>query len=240
MTQWNVLIYNDAGASADSVNELLRFFEQAHIRAQTATGADLQNTRWQDQTELLIIPGGRSLPFYETLGEQGNQRIIDFVARGGKYLGICAGAYYACSETIFAKGLSHELILPGKLHFFESRAIGPVFAAEEFAYQSEQGARVVNITLKDSVYPVYFNGGCYFENAQTRVVANYTDNGLPAIIQCPFGKGQVTLSGVHPELSYRTIPKDNHPHHISLREALQSVDLKRENLMGILLGMIKG
>ena len=58
------------------------------------------------------------------------------------------------------------------------------------------------------IYNVYFNGGCYFKNADlypnTQVIACYANEGfeeLAAIIECKIGKGKALLCGVHPEYS---------------------------------------
>ena len=233
-----ILIYKDEGASLDSVNALLNSFKDTE--AKTVSGFDLQNTAWISHTRLLIIPGGKSVPFYEKLGAAGNKNIVAFVEQGGCYLGLCAGAYYASKETIFANGLPLELHLPGELNFFQGRAIGPVFADETFAYASEAGARVVDITWQDQqLYSLYFNGGCYFENASdfknVEILAHYTAKKLPAIVKCAIGKGCAILSGVHPELSFETVPDDSNTHHQTLRKSLLLVDENRKRLWSALL-----
>jgi len=204
----SILIYNDDGVSSDSANALLHYFRDENARFVTA--ADLRKNSWIFDTKLLIVPGGRSLPYYEKLGKAGNNNIISYVGQGGTYWGFCAGAYYACTKTLFSEGLPLELKLPGELHFFEGRAIGPVFADAEFAYGSESGARIVDVIWKDeSTHAVYFNGGCYFEHAEafknTEILSVYASNKKPAIIACTYGKGRAILSGVHPELSPSTI-----------------------------------
>ena len=191
-----ILIYNDKGASLVCVQALVDFLSSQH-KVKCVSGSDLQKSDWLQNTNTLVIPGGRSLPFYETLSRRGNQNIRKFVEQGGTYVGICAGAYYACAETIFAEGLPLELKLPGELHFFSGRAIGPVFADEDFTYDSEKGARVVEVQWRDgTIYPTYFNGGCYFENADgMQVLATHVQNQQPAIIACEVGRGCVILSG---------------------------------------------
>lgn len=208
-----ILIYNDEGVSKDSVASLLNYFKNSET-VKFVSGTELQNAAWMSNTRLLIIPGGRSLPFYENLGSTGNKNIVAFVERGGCYLGFCAGAYYAAKDTVFAIGLPLELQLSGKLNFFPGRAIGPVFADDMFSYASEAGARIVTINWQDQrTYFVYFNGGCYFENAENfkavTVLARYTENKLPAIIKCNIGRGRAILSGVHPELSFDTVSDDS-------------------------------
>lgn len=230
-----ILIYNDKGASSVCVQALVDFLSPQHD-VKCISGNDLQKTDWIQNTKALIIPGGRSAPFYKTLGSCGNQNIREWVEQGGTYFGICAGAYYACAETIFAKGLPLELTLPGKLNFFSGRAIGPVFANEDFTYDSEKGARVVEVQWQNgTIYSTYFNGGCYFENVDAHVLATYVENQKPAIITCSVGRGRVVLSGVHPELSYQSIPNDSDLHHQRLREQLISKDRLRIQLLSKLL-----
>lgn len=199
----SIAIYNDIGVSTDSVNALRDYFNN---NGRCVSGADLQKKETFKDIKLLIMPGGRSLPFYEQLGASGNNNIRHFVEQGGCYLGLCAGAYYASHKTIFAKNLPLELLLPGELNFFKESAIGPVFAEDEFSYNTEKGAQLVDIVWHDGKKEsVYFNGGCYFENAQhnknTKILAVYAENNKSAIIECVAGKGRAILSGVHPELT---------------------------------------
>lgn len=206
-----LLIYNDVGISIDSANALLNYFctqKKCGCEIRFVSALDLQTHDILNQASCLIIPGGRSLPFYEKLGKKGNQNITNFVEQGGTYFGLCAGAYYAAAKTIFAKNLPLELLLPGELNFFQGSAIGPVFAENEFAYHSESGARLVDIIWQDGkTDSVYFNGGCYFEDAEKYpnavVLARYQENAKPAIIACSVGLGYAILSGVHPELTRR-------------------------------------
>ena len=198
-----VLIYNDDGVSTDSCSALCHFYRND---MRCVLGADLQNPDTFSCATLFIVPGGRSLPFYDKLGKAGNQNIKNFVEQGGTYFGLCAGAYYASTKTIFAENSPLALFLPGELHFFQGSAIGPVFAEKDFAYHSEAGARWVDIIWQDGrTDSVYFNGGCYFEDAEnypnTVVLARYQENAKPAIIACSVGLGYAILSGVHPELT---------------------------------------
>lgn len=201
-----IFIYCDEGTSADSVAALKAYFStQFEIRCIAAK--ELQERSWIYSASLFVMPGGRSLPFYAALGEAGNQHIIDFVMQGGTYLGLCAGAYYAAEKTLFALNSPLELLLSGPLNFFKGNAIGPVFKLNQFAYRSESGAEIVSVRYQENTYPVYFNGGCYFEltaaQNHVNILATYTENDLPAVIDCSVGLGKVILSGVHPELSLK-------------------------------------
>ena len=67
-----------------------------------------------------------------------------------------------------------------------------------FLQKSNSGCRAAELTNKDGhTFHVYFNGGCYFENATDDVVhARYASNNLAAVIKIPVGNGYAILSGV--------------------------------------------
>ncbi|OGT25872.1 MAG: hypothetical protein A3I77_01255 [Gammaproteobacteria bacterium RIFCSPLOWO2_02_FULL_42_14] len=198
------VIYNDQGASLLCVNALVALLKKEYDVV-LVDGDQLKKSEMLQDTQLFVMPGGRSLPFYEALGDRGNQNIIDFVHRGGTYWGICAGAYYACAHTDFALGLPLELRLQGPLNFFQGRAIGPVFLPNEFQYDSDGGKCDVEIIWEDGKKEwVYFQGGCYFSGDFSRdikILARYEKNLQPAIIACTVEKGLVILSGVHTEMN---------------------------------------
>lgn len=53
---------------------------------------------------LIAFGGGYDLGFESALGKEGVKQISKFVQNGGSYLGICAGAYWACDYIEFDKG----------------------------------------------------------------------------------------------------------------------------------------
>ena len=59
---------------------------------------------WISDSVLLVMPGGADLPYCHKLDGVGNNQIKKYVAGGGSYLGICAGAYYACRNVEFDMG----------------------------------------------------------------------------------------------------------------------------------------
>jgi biotin--protein ligase len=146
----------------------------------------------------LVMPGGADLPYVRKLRGNANQIIKDYVQNGGSYLGICAGSYYGSSYVAFDPGGPLEVVGKRELGFFEGKAIGPVFGP--FDYHSKSGARAALIRTKEATSYFYFNGGPYFENAESytnTTVLGWYEGDLPAIIHVRYGKGNVILSGVH-------------------------------------------
>eukprot|EP00803_Ostreobium_quekettii_P006866 evm.model.scf_45.9 EVM.evm.TU.scf_45.9 scf_45:121074-122733(+) len=71
---------------------------------------------------------------------QGLQLVLpaEYVSNGGAYMGLCAGAYYACSRVEFELGSRLEVIGDRELQFFKGTGQGSIVPG--FEYNSERGA----------------------------------------------------------------------------------------------------
>lgn len=198
-----VCIYNDRGVSKESLKHTLDFFSDEQVRLLSA--GDVIAGKWMDDAALFVMPGGADRLYAKELSGAGEDVIAQYVRNGGSYLGICAGAYYGSGFVEFDKGGPLEVIAPRGMKFFPGKAIGPVLA--EYDYKSNSGARSANIlvAMENLAGPVnlFFNGGCYFEDAEhidgVSVLAWYMldDKKLPAIVTANYGAGHVVLSGLH-------------------------------------------
>ena len=194
-----VLVYTDGGLGASeacvamTVRELRRTLswlgseeprrerlELEKTNAAAILAGDLEHT-----CRLLVMPGGRDLPYCSALNGAGNERIRRFVRAGGSYLGVCAGAYYAAGRVEFSTGdPAMEVRGSRELKFYPGVARGPVFPG--FQYDDHSGARASCISLRKSSsplaglinthssLPVYYNGGCYFHKDNV-LTENCTD-----------------------------------------------------------------
>lgn len=211
-----ILIYADMGADEVCVQETLSSLKLALSSSYLIKTVDrhfLNDNDWEKSTYLIVVPGGRSLPYYRAL-RKANKKIIEFVNAGGNYLGICAGGYYGSAKTLFEKGNNFEVICDGVLNFFPGVAEGSAYGLGRFNYQNYSGAQIAKInTFNNEIYSVYYNGGCFFVNAEkynnVKILAHYADieNNPTAIIQCKVGKGTAILSGVHVEYSFHALEK---------------------------------
>lgn len=175
---------------------------------------------WQASCTLLVFPGGADLGYSRTLNGEGNQRISQFVRRGGAYLGFCAGGYYGCSRCEFEVGNKPlEVVGSRELAFYPGTCRGCAF--QGFVYHSEAGAKAVPIKVnkeafKSGIIPQtfrsYYNGGGVFVDAGKfadqgiEVLATYADEldvdggeGPAAVVLCKVGEGAAVLTGPHPE-----------------------------------------
>jgi glutamine amidotransferase-like uncharacterized protein len=156
-----------------------------------------------DNAKLLIMPGGADLYLCEKLNGIGNEKIRSFVKNGGSYLGICAGAYYACSSLDWNDG---EIDGSRELAFYEGTCTGPVYKWVEDKNNVYNGSwiQAVEIKTNDATLVTHYNGGGIFSEPNTHsvdVIARYSSlpNTPPAVISGTFGKGRYILSSPHIE-----------------------------------------
>ncbi|KAI1293451.1 biotin holocarboxylase synthetase [Mortierella claussenii] len=221
----NVLVYSGEGTSRTSLAHTVRSLRGLvgqHYDVMKIDAKGLLTEPWEESTALLVIPGGRDIPYTKDLNGAVNDRIRAYVQSGGRFWGICAGAYFASDRIVFEVGTPLEVQGDRELKFFAGECRGVVYPG--FVYDSEQGANAVEIQLNSEVFVgdrlsfdrtrVYFNGGGYFVNAEkhsgTQVLARYSESNSSryggksgeagaAIVACQVGRGLALLTGVHPE-----------------------------------------
>lgn len=217
--QQRILLYVGPGAGPKSIaNTLatLKFLVADKYDIQKVGPNDLIKTDWINDTALLVIPGGADRPYVEKLSGLGNANIKQYVSNGGKFLGICAGAYYSADRIEFAKG-DVELEVTGEreLKFFPGLVEGPTYAGfDHRSTNNIEGMRAAKITWlgeqpfkSEQKFVVFYNGGGHFvdadQHSNVTVLARYGEelpsrpNQPAAIVECRVGKGKAILSGPH-------------------------------------------
>lgn len=197
-------IYCDEGCSLIGVMSLLIGVHQhlgltaQVISAEQILAGELANAA------MLIVPGGRDLPYCAKLNGRGNQLIREFVRHGGFYVGICAGAYYGCSALDF-RGKDYSVIGSRELAFFDGVARGCLpHLTDGNAYDETLVSKaMIEVNLENGeAMTAYYHGGCAFlpnQGAEFDAIACYPDDTL-AVVSGKFGKGNYVLSGIHFEL----------------------------------------
>jgi len=214
-----ILIYLDEGVSRRSFRHTLqgiRADPNISLPVKSVNAKGIIESEWEKRAALLIFPGGYDVPYHTLLQGEANRRIREFVEKGGNYIGICAGAYYASSLIVFEKEGPLEVKAERELSFFPGTASGPVYGPDQFSYTSEKGSLAALIDWGDEeLLSLYYKGGCTFEEAEkypdVSILARYADlpSQPPALIHCSVGKGQALLSGIHPEFPASSLnPED--------------------------------
>jgi glutamine amidotransferase-like uncharacterized protein len=137
---------------------------------------------------LYAQPGGGDLRRAYRRLRRAAPLLRDHVASGGRYLGVCLGAYLAGERPGFA-------LLPGDTDRY-IEAPGASITTDRDA--------VVDVVWDGSRRTVFFQDGPWFDldprQGPADVLAVY-DNGLPAAVVAPYGRGAVGVVGPHPEAS---------------------------------------
>tara|TARA_R110002126_G_scaffold17798_2_gene68889 strand:- start:63818 stop:64645 length:828 start_codon:yes stop_codon:yes gene_type:complete len=211
-----IYIYQDAGVSPHALSQAMHTFQTVLPPSYAVKTIDAQGViknDWSRDAALFVMPGGADTPYTQKLNGAGNQQIKNYVRHGGSYLGLCAGAYYAASSIEFDKNGPLEVLGTRELAFFDGKAIGPVLSTYDYTTESSARAAQINLTLSNpKTTTVYYNGGGYFEHADTfknTSVLGYYANQKPAIILINYGQGHVALSGVHIEYDAALLDSNN-------------------------------
>jgi glutamine amidotransferase-like uncharacterized protein len=132
--------------------------------------------------DLLVVGGGigDSDVFDDVMSRNNIRAVQDYIEAGGKYLGICMGAYWA-------GGLYFDIV---------PLAVGQYVVTQDNGI-SHEDPTIARISWQGVEHNMYFYDGCTFHatTKDTEVVARY-QNGYPmAVIQ----DRQIGLIGCHPE-----------------------------------------
>lgn len=136
----------------------------------------------------LVVPGGLGdADQFDNKLTLSSKMVTSFVARGGKYLGICQGSYFA--------GKHYFNILDGY------DAVQYIKTKDACTRKSTQ--TVVTVSWNgEGNYPMFFYDGAAFiqtdETATAQIISNYQNGNIAALIQ-DHKKGRIGVIGPHPE-----------------------------------------
>ena len=144
----------------------------------------------------LIMPGGADLYYCEKLNGQGNRLIRNYVESGGRYLGICAGAYYAAKALDWHDG---EIAGPRELALIDTIATGPIL---DFVDYDASWYEAVDLAWQGQTFKTLYGAGPRFTQLQgADIIATYaTLDHAPAVIGHAIGRGYAVLSSPHIEI----------------------------------------
>ena len=208
VSEVHVGVYSDvgAGASANNLMRVLRDIPGVYVRPVTA--AEIRNGVL-GQLDALIHPGGSGGKQGRQLGEAGRKVVQQYVADGGGYIGICAGAYLASADYSWSLDLLNAKVLD-RQHWARGTGIVDVRFTED-------GKRFFRAS--DSSVRIFYGQGPLLARANRSELPDYTvlatydseiaKNGAPsgvmpgttAIARSMYGKGHVVCFSPHPELT---------------------------------------
>jgi glutamine amidotransferase-like uncharacterized protein len=197
-----VLVYNGRVADADGVKKVaqmakekgydVKFISNLNRLPEMLTGA------------VCFIIGGTVGDTGELLESISDSReaLMNFIKKGGRYLGICGGAYIASKGSQWPDGYEVGLGLVD---------------CESFEYDPKYSdAQIISIEWRGSNRTIYYlNGPAFAKNkipANSTVLAYYTNaNKDVAAFSTILGKGRIVLCGPHPEADETWLIDDPRP-----------------------------
>lgn len=183
-----IAVYEGPGAVlADEVEEALKKLDFSFRGLKYAGGLDKYS---REGLKVFIVPGGFTVRIAKGWGEKEREAVRKFVARGGAYIGICAGAYLAADVV-------------------EVAGRPPGLGIISVRNQRRSGLEVVKIRLVDPSDPIarncpeemkiWYQNGPFMEAGEGCLTVAAYENGAGAIVRGSFGKGNVILFSAHPE-----------------------------------------
>ena len=178
------LVYKGPGACDELCSESAAEIARSAGFETHFVGPDSGSSSVFADASIWIQPGGVAATAAEAMSPKLKRNLRNFIARGGGYVGFCAGGFLATAEvgTSGVRGLG---ILPGWTSLRDG----------------DQSAAILSINWDGNQRSIYWEGGPYFDfpnDSDVEVIARYPD-GEPAAVRSGFGRGRVFVTGLHPE-----------------------------------------
>lgn len=163
--------------AVDSANGIIKALSPQH--SFKLFSRDEVEATFFDDVDCVCFPGGTGdADRFDTLMKWNADPVRDFVKRGGQYLGICMGAYWA-----------------GKYYFDLLDNVN----IEQYIKRPRTDThrphpKAMPVTWNNEKHKMYFYDGCAFEGTGFKTVATYPNMDSMAIVQ-----NRIGLIGCHPE-----------------------------------------
>lgn len=201
-----VMIYSGPGAPQSGVDHVMNVLKPFPEVSVTVSPPESFLTVNRELCDVVVFPGGSGSGQAKGLGEAAQKNVRDFVGSGGGYVGICAGAYLACSNFSWGLGILNAGTVSSKWRRGQ--------AMLELEVRPEAKPILGEV---DRVFKVRYNNGPILKPWDRADLPPYTTlavfrtevakYGSPEGVQvnapshaiAPFGKGRVFVSSPHPE-----------------------------------------
>jgi glutamine amidotransferase-like uncharacterized protein len=188
-------VYDGPGACDGCATDLIRALKRSGLQAKAISPAALSQLR-HSALALFAIPGGDpEQKVIEALGPAGIRWIRQFVAQGGRYLGVCLGAFVAAPRLANAPALEGLALFDGVIA----------------NHSPTPEPRIEKVNWQGREHSFYFQDGPQFNPAPSfrgELWAHFAD-GSVAALQTGYGRGKVGLISIHPEATDEWLQEDH-------------------------------
>jgi hypothetical protein len=201
-----VALFDGKGAAAGGIENTEQVLKSIPLAEITRVKAQDWATLDLKAFDVAVFSGGSGSAQAEAIGEAGRNNVREYVRNGGGFVGICAGAYLACSNFKWGLGILNASTVSSKWRR------GQGFMECEV---TEAGRKLLGDVK--STFKVRYHNGPIIKPAQRTDVPAYTPVSLfrseiaeygspvgvmvnsPAQALGTFGRGRVFISSPHPE-----------------------------------------
>lgn len=194
-----ILIYNGRSADRDSVRAIARAVGQ--LGRDVEYISELSDLPDKLRYAEAFVIGGTTYDTGYILEPLMlvREALDDYIYAGGRYLGICGGAYIASTGSEWEDG--YEV------------GIG-IIDVESFEYESEiNNPQIISVSWLGADRSIYYlNGPGFYEHSLSNAnIYAYYEPGVVAALITEYGSGKIALSGPHPEADITWLIDDPEP-----------------------------
>ncbi len=203
--QYDFAIYHDnnIGAWEDGIVAFEQFLNWKGVSHNRVTAQDVNTIILKKIYKVIYFPGGDADYYNADINSTGIQNIQEMITEGNAYIGICAGAEFACDKLVW-QGVTYDY----PLNLFQGKSIGPI---NELAVWDNYDMTTLTMNLENEINQfesenedmLYWGGSIFSPYSNTVFDTIATFDGYynrPAIINFNYGNGRVLLISPHPEI----------------------------------------
>jgi len=202
-----VAIYDGPGSGDDGVNNVENRARQLEgVTITRLTPDEVSTADLPGRFDVIMFSGGSGSGQAKAIGESGREKVREFVRGGGGYVGVCAGAYLACSGFEWSLGIMDARTVSNKWRRGRAFLDLEIVPAGREIFGDVDGTFKVRYANGPVIQPAGRDDLADYVPLSlflTEVAENETPAGIqigtPAIAISTFGKGRVFISSPHPE-----------------------------------------
>jgi glutamine amidotransferase-like uncharacterized protein len=201
-----IALYGDRGANSSSIEAAEHALRTTPDFTVTRLAAETIRSGGLKEFDVVVFPGGVAHTVSDALGENGRENVRAFVSSGGGYVGICSGAYLACSGFRWGLGiLRARTISPLWRRGTGMVELGPVSGLTRWfeGLPETLPVRYANGPILEPdtgrALPPYEVVAFYRSELAENGTPQGAMTGSPAMVRTRYGRGAVFVSSPHPE-----------------------------------------